>query len=172
MLLSDGTVDMEGALFQLLEILPASPVMTAGAILLIGVFFITSSDSGALVMGMLATGGNQEPPAWVRVFFTITTAVLAASLLVAGGLTALQTAAILIALPFSVVMLLMCWATFVAFQRENRAYERAQRAQLVDQIGTYYGLEVENRDDGELHLPAWLKRRRMNAVRGQKPDKP
>lgn len=172
MLLSDGTVDMEGALFQLLDLLPASPAMTAGAILLIGVFFITSSDSGALVMGMLATGGNQEPPAWVRVFFTITTAVLAASLLVAGGLTALQTAAILIALPFSVVMLLMCWATFIAFQRENRAYERAQRAQLVDQIGTYYGLEVENRDDGELHLPAWLKRRRMNAVRGQKPDKP
>src|SRR5690606_20635892 len=65
MLLSDGTVDMEGALFQLLDLLPASPAMTAGAILLIGVFFITSSDSGALVMGMLATGGNQEPPAWV-----------------------------------------------------------------------------------------------------------
>jgi choline/glycine/proline betaine transport protein len=70
----------------------------------------------------------------------------------------LQTAAILIALPFSVVMLLMCWATFLAFQRENRAYERAQRAQLMDQIGVYYGLEVERHDDDEIHLPEWLRR--------------
>jgi choline/glycine/proline betaine transport protein len=158
MLLPDGTVDMEGALFQFMDHLPGTPLLVAGAILLIGVFFVTSSDSGALVMGMIATGGNQEPPAWVRTFFAITTALLAAALLVAGGLTALQTAAILIALPFSVVMLLMCWATFLAFQREARAYDRAQRALLMDQIGVYYGLEVERHDDDEVHLPEWLHR--------------
>jgi choline/glycine/proline betaine transport protein len=158
MLLPDGTVDMEGALFQFMDHLPGTPLLVAGAIMLIGVFFVTSSDSGALVMGMIATGGNQEPPTWVRIFFAVTSALLAAALLVAGGLTALQTAAILIALPFSVVMLLMCWATFLAFQRENRAYERAQRAQLMDQIGVYYGLEVERHDDDEIHLPEWLRR--------------
>ncbi len=160
MLLPDGTVDTEGALFQLMTFLPGTPLLVVGVILLIGIFFITSSDSGALVMGMIATGGNQEPPNWVRTFFAITTALLAAALLVAGGLTALQSAAILIALPFSMIMLLMCWATFLAFQRENRAYERARRSQLMDQIGVYYGLEVERHDDDEIHLPAWLHRAR------------
>ena len=77
----------------------------------------------------------------------------------------MQTAAILIALPFSVVMLLMCWSTTVALQRERRAYQPAQRAQLLNQIGTYYGLEVGGHEDGELQLPAWLKRRQINAFR-------
>lgn len=155
----DGTVNMEGALFQLMEQLPGTPLLVAGAIVLISIFFVTSSDSGALVMGMIATGGNQEPPAWIRTFFTIATAVLAASLLIGGGLSAMQTAAILIALPFSVVMLLTCWSLIVAFQRERRAYDRAQRALLFDQIGTYYGLEVEGHEEGELKLPHWLRRR-------------
>ncbi|MDX2377973.1 BCCT family transporter [Microbacterium sp. LRZ72] len=152
---ADGTVDLEGALFQMFTYLPATPVLTIGAIVLIAVFFITSSDSGALVMGMLATGGDQHPASWVRVFFTLATAVLAISLLIAGGLQALQTAAIIIALPFSIVMLLICWSTIVAFQREHRAYEKARRAQLVDSIGEYYGLEVEQRDEGGIRLPSW-----------------
>ena len=167
----DGTVNMEGAFFLLLDQLPGTPVLLVGAIVLIGVFFITSSDSGALVMGMIATGGNQEPPASVRTFFTIATSVLAASLLMGGGLTAMQTAAILIALPFSVVMVLMCWATWLAFSRESRAWERAQQAQLMDQIGTYYDLEVESRDGAEIDLPPWLARRRRNAARRSRQSK-
>ena len=156
----DGSVDVEGALFQLLETLPGGPVLTIGAILLIAIFFITSADSGALVMGMLATGGNPEPARWVRVFFTVLTAVLAVALLIAGGLTALQTAAIATALPFSIVMLGICWSTVLAFQRERRAYDRARRAQFVDQIGDHYGLEVESREDSGLRLPGWWPGRR------------
>lgn len=140
---ADGEVDIEGTLFSLLEYFPATGVLTAGVILLITIFFVTSSDSGALVMGMIATGGQINPRKWVRTFFTLITALLAISLLLAGGLQALQTAAIIIALPFSVVMLLICWSTIVAFSRERRAYELARRAQFVDQIGEYYGLEVE-----------------------------
>lgn len=140
---ADGEVDIEGTLFSLLEFFPATGVLTAGVILLITIFFVTSSDSGALVMGMIATGGQINPRKWVRTFFTLITALLAISLLLAGGLQALQTAAIIIALPFSVVMLLICWSTIVAFSRERRAYELARRAQFVDQIGEYYGLEVE-----------------------------
>lgn len=155
--LADGSVDVEGALFQLLETLPGGPVLVVGAIVLIGIFFITSADSGALVMGMLATGGDAEPPRWVRVTFTFLTAILAIALLIAGGLTALQAAAIATALPFSIVMLGICWATVLAFQREMRAYERARRAQFVDHIGDYYGLEVESRNDSGIRfLPAWL----------------
>ncbi|MFC6325700.1 BCCT family transporter [Microbacterium koreense] len=159
MTLADGSVNLNTALFQLLEYIPGTPVLTIGVILLITIFFITSSDSGALVMGMIATGGQINPRKWVRVFFTLATAVLAVALLLTGGLQALQTAAIIIALPFSVVMLLMCWSTVIAFSRERRAYDRAARAQLVDQIGEYYGLEVEDlSDEGALHEPSWMRR--------------
>jgi choline/glycine/proline betaine transport protein len=167
----EGTVDLNTSLFQLLEYIPGTPVLTIGVILLITIFFITSSDSGALVMGMIATGGQINPRKWVRVFFTLATAVLAVALLLTGGLQALQTAAIIIALPFSVIMLLMCWSTVVAFSRERRAYDRAARAQLVDQIGEYYGLEVEApAEEGVIHEPSWL--RRLGRSMGLRNDPP
>ncbi|HWV49496.1 MAG TPA: BCCT family transporter [Microbacterium sp.] len=155
----DGTVDLQGALFELLQHIPGTTVVTIGAILLISIFFVTSADSGALVMGMIATGGQQNPKRWIRAFFVAVTAILAIALLLAGGLTALQTAAITIALPFSVVMILICWSTAIAFIRERRAYARAERAQLIDKIGDYYGLEVESRaEQGILGAqPRWLR---------------
>ena len=140
---ADGAVSTDTALFQMLQGLPAGSVLTVGAILLIGVFFVTSADSGALVMSMIATGGDAEPRNGIRVFFALATALLALSLLIAGGLDALQTAAILSALPFSVVMILMCVATVIAFRREIRAYDKARRAAFVGDIGSFYGLEVE-----------------------------
>ncbi|MFP7834777.1 BCCT family transporter [Marisediminicola sp. LYQ134] len=139
----DGSVDSNSALFALFEGMPGEIVLTFGAILLIGVFFVTSSDSGSLVMSMIATGGSPDPKNRIRVFFAVATSVLAIALLLAGGLDALQTAAILSALPFSVVMILMCIATVIAFQRERRAYDRARRAAFVGDIGEFYGLEVE-----------------------------
>ncbi|WP_368498043.1 BCCT family transporter [Herbiconiux sp. A18JL235] len=160
MLDAAGEVDKEGALFQLFETLPATPVLTVGAIVLIAIFFITSADSGALVMGMIATGGAPEPARWVRVFFTLATAGLAIALLIAGGLSALQTAATIIAFPFSIVMLLMCWSTVIAFQRERRLYERAQHAQLLEKVGERYGLEVESPNESGLRLRPWSRRRR------------
>jgi choline/glycine/proline betaine transport protein len=77
------------------------------------------------------------------VFFACITSLLAIALLLSGGLDALKTAAIIIALPFSVVMLLICWSTVIAFSRERRAYDKARRAAFVDQIGDFYGLEVD-----------------------------
>ena len=140
---ADGSVSTDAALFEMLQGLPAGSVLTVGAIILIGVFFVTSADSGALVMSMIATGGDPEPRNRIRIFFALATAVLALSLLIAGGLDALQTAAILSALPFSVVMILMCVATVIAFRREIRAYDKARRAAFVGDIGSFYGLEVE-----------------------------
>ncbi len=155
-----GEVDVEGSLFELFTYLPGTLALTIGAIVLVAIFFVTSADSGALVMGMLATGGNPEPSRPVRTLFTFATAILAVALLIAGGLNALQTAAILIALPFSVVMLLMCWSTITAFQRERKLYERARRREFVDQIGEHYGLEVESPNESGLRLPSWLRRSR------------
>ncbi|WP_175470092.1 BCCT family transporter [Curtobacterium sp. MCBA15_001] len=140
---SDGSVDVEGSLFTLLADLPAGTVLTFGAILLIGVFFVTSSDSGSLVMAMIASGGDIEPKNWLRVFFAGVSALLAVALLLTGGLNALKTAAITTALPFSIVLLLTCWSTIIAFTRERRAYDRAERALLLERVGEYYGLEVD-----------------------------
>ncbi|GAA3027018.1 BCCT family transporter [Microbacterium dextranolyticum] len=162
MLTPDGGVNLQGALFQLFTHLPAGQVLTIGAIILIAIFFVTSADSGALVMGMLATGGDAEPRRWIRVFFTVATSVLAVALLLAGGLTALQTAAITIALPFSVVMLLICWATVIAFRRERRVYDRAERAHLVEYVGEHYGLDVESGNEQGVRMPSWLRPRRSS----------
>ncbi|WP_164234783.1 BCCT family transporter [Microbacterium hydrocarbonoxydans] len=158
-LTSDGKVDLQGALFALLQHVPGTSIISIGLLLLIAIFFITSADSGALVMGMIATGGQQNPKRWIRAFFVLVTAALAIALLLAGGLTALQTAAITIALPFSFVLLLICWATTLAFIRERRAYARAQRAQLIDRIGEYYGLEVESHDERGIlgAQPRWMR---------------
>ncbi|MFF2275791.1 BCCT family transporter [Agromyces sp. NPDC058126] len=161
----DGSVDVEGALFELVKYFPGTQALTVGVIILIGIFFVTSADSGALVMGMIATGGQLNPKRWIRTFFTAITAALAIALLLSGGLKALQTAAIIIALPFSVVMLLICWSTIIAFTRERRAYAKAERAQFVDHIGEYYGLEVEEPLERGLVAapPAWVRglRRRL-----------
>ncbi len=125
----DGSVQTENALFGLLGELPGGPALLIGAILLIAIFFITSADSGALVMSMISTGGDPNPRNWIRVFWAVLAALVAIALLLVGdsGLGSIQTAAILTALPFSVVMLLMCVATAKAFHGERRAYQAAQR---------------------------------------------
>jgi choline/glycine/proline betaine transport protein len=145
-----GEVNIEGALFSLLDQLPGGAVLTIGALVLIAIFFVTSADSGSLVMGMLASGGATEPKPWVRVFFACATSLLAIALLLSGGLEALKTAAIIIALPFSVIMIGICWSTYIAFSREDRAYAKARRAAFLSHIGDYYGLEV----DAPLERPA------------------
>ncbi|HYH11155.1 MAG TPA: BCCT family transporter, partial [Thermomicrobiales bacterium] len=84
--------------------------LTSGlALILIAVFFVTSADSGSLVLDMLASGGNDSTPAYQRVFWCALEAAVASILLVAGGLTALQTATIASALPFAVVIILLCF---------------------------------------------------------------
>ena len=164
---SDGSVSADSALFDLIAGLPAGTALTFGVILLIGIFFVTSADSGALVMSMIATGGSTELPKRIRIFFALLASFLAIALLITGGLQTLQTAAILSALPFSIVMLMICAATVTAFSRERRAYDRAQRAQFVDHIGDFYGLEVEEPLLREPSKPlrAALERLRKRAVK-------
>ncbi|MCJ1706130.1 BCCT family transporter [Microbacterium sp. VKM Ac-2923] len=171
----DGAVNVSTALFQMLQGVPGAVFLSIGFLVLIGIFFVTSADSGALVMGMIATGGEEEPKRWVRIFFTLATSLIAFALLLAGGLTALQAAAISIALPFSLVLLAICWATVVAFRRELRAYDKAERAQLRDSIGEHYGLEVEEPNQrGIFGIPVrWGQRRAAaNASPPVRPEAP
>jgi len=166
---ADGSVDANAALFQVLEQLPAGGLLVVGAIILSAIFFITSSDSGSLVMAMLATGGDTEPRNWIRVFFTLATAALAAALLLAGGLAAIQTLAVSIALPFSVVMILMCVATFKALQRNVRRADRLRREALVADLSEKFGLESDDDaiESGPRSADVWwdgLSSRRQQAI--------
>jgi choline/glycine/proline betaine transport protein len=130
----DGSVDTEGALFGLLGALPGGTVVVIGAIILIVLFFVTSSDSGSLVVDMLASGGDPDPPRWSRVFWATAEGLVAIALLLAGGLSALQTAAIVIAFPFSIVMLGMCVAIYRQFKLERRTQLRIQRRLQRDEF--------------------------------------
>lgn len=120
--------NMPTALFVLLEELPLAVITSGLATLLVVTFFVTSADSGALVIDMITSGGAEAPPVWQRIFWAVTAGAIAAILLVAGGLNALQTAAIASALPFVVVMIFICYGLLRALQTEGTA--RPGRAAL------------------------------------------
>jgi choline/glycine/proline betaine transport protein len=101
--------NLSTALFKFLEYLPAAGFTSTLAILLVSVFFITSADSGALVIDTLASGGAEDTPRWQRMYWCILLGLTATLLLLAGGLGALQTATLLAALPFTFIMLLIAF---------------------------------------------------------------
>jgi len=85
------------------------PTSVLGVVLVVTVF-VTSSDSGSMVIDIIPSGGNPDPPKPQRLFWAITEGVVAAVLLAGGGLVALQTGAIATGLPFAIVILLMTWS--------------------------------------------------------------
>ncbi|MEC9491342.1 BCCT family transporter [Flexistipes sp.] len=100
------------SMFVLMENFPLSTVTSALTVFVVIAFFVTSSDSGSMVIDIITSGGNPNPPVLSRLFWAILEGVVAASLLVGGGLVALQTAAITTGLPFALVLLGMCYALF------------------------------------------------------------
>ncbi|MCA1169688.1 BCCT family transporter [Rothia kristinae] len=149
-----GLADLssDSVLFTMLQDLPASTALIIGCVILIIVFFVTSADSGALVLGMISSSGSPNPKTWVRVFWVFVAGGTATALLWAGGtdsLNAIQTVSILTALPFSVVICLMCISLFKSLSEEHNLYVRAQRRQvrqeLTEEISeTVNGRMVEN----------------------------
>jgi len=88
---------------------------------------VTSGDSAVLVLGMMSTRGNPDPPGRVKLVWGVLVAGIAVSLLLAGGLQALQTATILFALPFALVIVLMVVALWRALQEDWREEVRRER---------------------------------------------
>lgn len=107
------------ALFKLLEQLPFTQIVSSLTVLLIITFFVTSSDSGSLVIDALAAGGRTDTPWWQRTFWVVTEGAVAAALLIAGGLEALQTAAIVSALPFAIIILISTFGMWRALRIEG-----------------------------------------------------
>lgn len=106
------------ALYAALDKIPLAPLTSGVATLVVITYFVTSSDSGSLVIDMLTAGGDPDPPKIQRLFWAILEGVVAAILLLAGGLTALQTASISSGLPFSAVMVFMCYALVKGLRSE------------------------------------------------------
>jgi choline/glycine/proline betaine transport protein len=118
-LIDDVQADTAIALFKLYELLPFSSIVSLITVILIITFFVTSSDSGSLVIDTLASGGALQTPVWQRTFWATIEGVVASVLLLAGGLSALQTASIASALPFAIIMLIAAFGMWRALVIEG-----------------------------------------------------
>ena len=102
----------EIALFALLETLPLANVTTVIGLVLIVVFFVTSSDSGSLVIDTITAGGKLEAPVPQRVFWCVFEGLVTVALLLGGGLVAAQAAITAAGLPFALVLIALCYSTW------------------------------------------------------------
>ncbi|MBE7374114.1 BCCT family transporter [Pseudomonas lopnurensis] len=138
-LISEVQADHAIALFKLFERLPLTSIASFIAVVLIITFFVTSSDSGSLVIDSLAAGGAIRTPVWQRVFWATSEGAVAATLLLAGGLSALQTMTIASALPFAVIMLLsalgMWRALVIEGHHEVSLQSQMQGSRLASNAG-------------------------------------
>jgi glycine betaine transporter len=110
---------METALFYVLEHFPLGTIMSGLAIILICTFFVTSADSATFVLGMLTTNGSLNPPNSVKFIWGVFQSAAAAILLWTGGLQALQTASVIAAFPFTIIMILIVISLIQAFKKEK-----------------------------------------------------
>ncbi|WP_298246321.1 BCCT family transporter [uncultured Christiangramia sp.] len=115
--------DIATALFVFFQDYPLSMVINVVAILLIAGFFITSSDSGSLVIDSLTTGGKIDAPVGQRIFWAVTEGAVAAVLLIGGGLQALQTATIVTGLPFAIILMVMCYSLYKGLKEDHEQME-------------------------------------------------
>jgi choline/glycine/proline betaine transport protein len=102
--------DVATALYVLLADFPLAGLTSLLAIIVVTTFFVTSSDSGSLVIDTITSGGHPNPPVAQKVFWATMEGVVASSLLLAGGLGALQAGSILTGLPFSIVLIFMSFS--------------------------------------------------------------
>ncbi len=116
--IADAALELK--LFAMLGGLPLSGITSFVGILLVIVFFTTSSDSGSLVIDTITAGGKVNAPLAQRVFWAIFEGLVAIALLLGGGLVALQAAAVSTGLPFTVVLLLGCYTLIRGLLREPR----------------------------------------------------
>jgi len=122
------TSDLSTAIFRFFEHLPGTAITSGLAVLLVAVFFVTSADSGSLVIDTIASGGADGTPRWQRVYWCTLEGAAAALLLLAGGLGALQAATLVAALPFAVIMILLAAGLVRQMSADVRGVEVATEA--------------------------------------------
>ncbi|WP_201594320.1 BCCT family transporter [Psychrobacter vallis] len=125
--------DTGSAIFKLVEYYPLAKPITLLIVVMIMLWFVTSSDSASFVIDMLTAGGDTNPPKIQRLFWATTEGVIAAILLAAGGLSALQAAAIVAGLPFALVIFVMMYALLRGLSRDRLILYRAQQDFITDE---------------------------------------
>ncbi|MGP5799006.1 choline BCCT transporter BetT [Pseudomonas aeruginosa] len=121
------------ALYQMLQNYPWSRAVITVTVLVSFVFFVTSADSGTVVLSTLSAHGgsaDDDGPKWLRVFWGSVTALVTGGLLFAGSIDALKSAVVLTSLPFSLILLLMMWGLHKAFYMESQR-QRARSHSLA-----------------------------------------
>ncbi|MEP7205940.1 MAG: BCCT family transporter [Casimicrobiaceae bacterium] len=119
--------DASTAIFRFFDALPGSLVLSVAATVLVLIFFVTSADSATVVLSMLSSGGNPNPPMRLKLVWGALISLIAVSLLLAGGLKGIQSAAIVAALPFAGVVVLLCVSLYRTLVGEWSARDRAER---------------------------------------------
>lgn len=132
------TSNVATSLYVLLEQFPISVITSTVGVILVTSFFITSSDSGSLVVDSLTAGGKLDAPVPQRVFWAMTEGAVAAVLLIGGGLGALQTAAVSTGLPFALILVILVWSLLKGLRKEHEGLMEVQREkehhQYVDAV--------------------------------------
>ncbi|RYF71721.1 MAG: glycine/betaine ABC transporter permease, partial [Comamonadaceae bacterium] len=119
--------DVSTAIFAMFDALPFGAVMSVVATVVVLVFFITSGDSATLVLGMMSSGGNPDPSNRVKLVWGLLVAAIATSLMLVGGIKSVQTATIVFALPFSIVVVLMAISVTRAIHADWEAESKRDR---------------------------------------------
>jgi len=135
------------AMFAMLEQFPLGAISGILATLLVVTFFVTSSDSGSLVIDHLTSGGKHDVPRAQRIFWAVTEGAVAAILLYGGGLTALQTAAITTGLPFAVILCLMCYTVYLGLSNEYEILESEEFAETIQELTDRENVDVVTSGD-------------------------
>jgi len=133
--------DPSMTLYLLLENYPWSKTVIAVTVFISFVFFVTSADSGTVVLSTLSARGgsaDEDGPKWLRVFWGVATALITSGLLFAGSIDSLKSAVVLTSLPFSLILLLMMWGLHKAFYLESQR-QIAQLHSLAPVSGSRLG---------------------------------
>jgi len=120
--------DVAKAMFAMLDNFPVAELLSSIAVVLVVIFFVTSSDSGSLVVDHLTSGGKLDSPTTQRVFWAVIEGVVAAVLLIGGGLATLQTASVSTGLPFALVLLVGVYSLYIGLNQELYVETAVQKA--------------------------------------------
>ena len=134
-------------MFVMLDQYPLGAITASLATLLVITFFVTSSDSGSLVIDHLTSGGKHDVPKTQRIFWAVTEGGVAAVLLWGGGLGALQTAAITTGLPFAFILCLMCYTLYLGLDNEYQILESEEFADRIQDMTEADDVEIVTSGD-------------------------
>jgi choline/glycine/proline betaine transport protein len=134
------------ALFVFLEDYPLAFILNIIAVILIAGFFITSSDSGSLVVDNLTSGGKLDAPVGQRIFWAVAEGSVAAVLLLGGGLQALQTATIVTGLPFAVILIIMCFSLYKGLNEDLRKQKKRESQKELENYEEIVSTIVKKRN--------------------------